>query len=235
MADSRVDGDGRRGAGRDRVADEFVEQLGRDLGLLALCEARLEAARNVPAVRRAAGGALALAVVAAALVTAFAFANVAAYVGLSAVTPGWGAALVLTAGWLALGGALLLAVLGRARRIPGWRWWSVSPAIRAEAVTELEEARAEAGRAVRATVERLAPAITVELASAAVPMATGVATGVVEAGGDLLEVSDDVVDALADALPGGGVVNQIWDVVLMPGRFGVRVATTVLRRPAPGE
>ena len=57
----------------------------------------------------------------------------------------------------------------------------------------------------------------------------------VEAGGDLLEVSDDVVEALADELPGGGVVNQIWDVVLMPGRFGVRVATTVLRRPAPGE
>jgi hypothetical protein len=26
------------------------------------------------------------------------------------------------------------------------------------------------------------------------------------------------------------VVNQIWDVVLMPGRLGVRVATTVLKR-----
>jgi hypothetical protein len=30
-------------------------------------------------------------------------------------------------------------------------------------------------------------------------------------------------------------VNQIWDVALMPGRFGLRVATTVLRRDAPAD
>ena len=50
---------------------------------------------------------------------------------------------------------------------------------------------------------------------------------------DLLEASDDIVEAIADDLPGGSVVNQIWDVVLIPGRFGVRVATTVLRRDPP--
>jgi hypothetical protein len=26
------------------------------------------------------------------------------------------------------------------------------------------------------------------------------------------------------------VVNQIWDVALTPGRFGLRLATTVLKR-----
>jgi hypothetical protein len=52
-------------------------------------------------------------------------------------------------------------------------------------------------------------------------------------GGDLLEASDDMVEAIAEDLPGGGVVNQMWDVALMPGRMGVRVATTVLKRGQP--
>ena len=64
-------------------------------------------------------------------------------------------------------------------------------------------------------------------------MATGMAGGVVDAGGDILEASDDMVEALAEDLPGGGVVNQVWDVVLMPGRYGLRVATTVLKRGEP--
>lgn len=64
-------------------------------------------------------------------------------------------------------------------------------------------------------------------------MATGMAGGVVDAGGDVLEASDDMVEALAEDLPGGGVVNQMWDVVLMPGRYGLRVATTVLKRGEP--
>jgi hypothetical protein len=60
------------------------------------------------------------------------------------------------------------------------------------------------------------------------------ATGVVDAGGDLLEASDDIVEAMAEDLPGGSIVNQVWDVVLMPGRFGVKVATTVLKRNDSG-
>jgi hypothetical protein len=214
---------------------ELVEQLGREVGLLSLCEARLEAARNVPQVRRAAGGALVLTIGAAAFVTAFVFANVAAFVGLSAAMPAWGAALVLAAAWLALAAVVCVLVLSQLRRTPGWRWWSTSPERRAEAVHELEEARAVAALAVRATLERLPAAITVELASSAVPMAAGIATGVVGVTDDLLEASDDMVEAIADDLPGGGVVNQIWDVVLMPGRFGLRVATTVLRRPPESE
>jgi hypothetical protein len=57
----------------------------------------------------------------------------------------------------------------------------------------------------------------------------------VEAGQDILESSDEIVEAIADDLPGGGVVNQMWDVVLMPGRLGLKVATTVLKRGEPSS
>ena len=83
---------------------------------------------------------------------------------------------------------------------------------------------------MRDTLERLAPAITAEIALAAVPMAGDMASGVVEAGEELMDSADEIMDTLAEEVPGGGVVNQIWDVVLIPGRLGVRVATTVLRR-----
>jgi hypothetical protein len=43
------------------------------------------------------------------------------------------------------------------------------------------------------------------------------------------------VESIAEDLPVGGVVNQIWDVVLMPGRFGLKVATTVLESGEPGD
>ena len=95
---------------------------------------------------------------------------------------------------------------------------------------DLERAREEAEEAVRETLARLGPAVTVEIASAAVPVAGEMADGVVDAAGGILEASDDAVEAMAEDLPGGSVVNQMWDVVLMPGRFGLRVATTVLKR-----
>jgi hypothetical protein len=48
-------------------------------------------------------------------------------------------------------------------------------------------------------------------------------------GEELLEASEDVVDLIEEQLPGGGAVGQVVDVVLYPGRLGLRVATTVLR------
>lgn len=51
----------------------------------------------------------------------------------------------------------------------------------------------------------------------------------------MLEVSDETVEVLAEQIPAGGVANQVWDVALMPGRLGVRVATTVLRRGRPAS
>jgi hypothetical protein len=95
---------------------------------------------------------------------------------------------------------------------------------------DLEEARDHAQQNLRETLERLSGAVALQAASAMVPDAGDMAGGVVDIGGDLIEGSDDIVEAIAEQVPGGGVINQVWDVVLMPGRFGVRVATTVLKR-----
>ncbi len=55
----------------------------------------------------------------------FAFAKVAALHGLTAVVSTWLAALVLCAVWLALGSALVLALMARAGHVTGLRWWRV--------------------------------------------------------------------------------------------------------------
>jgi hypothetical protein len=130
-----------------------------------------------------------------------------------------------------------VALAVRAGRVTGWHWWRVFRGGREESLDDLERAREEAEEAVRETLEKLAPAITVEIASAAMPMAgdmaEDMAENVVDVGGDLLEASDEMVEAIVEDIPGGGVVNQMWDVVLMPGRYGLRVATTVLKRGEP--
>ena len=212
---------------------ELVVQLGREVSVLAFCEAQLAASRNMPEVRRAFRDFAAALVAGVAFLSAFVFANVAAMLGLTTVLSSWLAAVVLTVAWIAVGTALAIALMVRAGRVTGWKWWRVFSAGAEASLTDLERARAEAEKAVRETLERLAPAITIEIAAAAVPMATDAVGGVVDVGGDIIEASDDMVEGIADDLPGGGVVNQMWDVVLMPGRFGVKVATTVLKRGEP--
>ena len=212
---------------------ELLVQLGHEVSVLAFCEAQLTASRNMPEVRRAARDVAAAFVAGIAFLTAFVFANVAGMLALTTVLPAWLAALVLTLAWLGIGAAVSFALLVRAGHVTGWKWWRVFTAGPEESLKDLEGATADAEQAVLATLERLAPAITVEIAAAAMPVAAGAVTGVVDVGGDLIEASDDMVEAIAEDLPGGGVVNQMWDVVLMPGRFGVRVATTVLKRGEP--
>lgn len=209
---------------------ELLVQLGRDLSMLAICEAQLEASRNMPEVRRAARDLAVALLVVVALVAAFVFANVAAFEGLSTVVSGWVAALVLCAVWIVVGVSFLSALLVRAGRATGWKWWRVFRAGPTESTKDLEQARADAEEAVRDTLGRLAPAIIIEIAMAAVANAEDMAEGVLDVGEDLLETSDEIVEAIAEDLPGGGVVNQMWDVVLMPGRFGLKVVTTVLKR-----
>jgi len=212
---------------------ELLLQLGSDVSVLAFCKAQLAISRNMPEVRRASRDIAGAIVAAVAFLTAFAFANVAALRALSTVLSGWLAALVLGAAWMALGVSLLLVLLVRAGHVTGWNWWRVFTGGPAEARRDLEQARDEAEQAVRDTLEQLAPAITIEIAAAAVPIASDMASDVVDAGEDLIETSDEMVEALAEELPGGGIVNQVWDVVLMPGRFGLKVATTVLKRGEP--
>ena len=92
---------------------ELLVQLGRDLSVLALCEAQLQASRNMPEVRRAARDLAAALLVVVALAAAFVFANVAAFEGLSTVVSGWVAALVLCAVWIVVGVSLLDRAAGQ--------------------------------------------------------------------------------------------------------------------------
>ena len=209
---------------------ELLAELGRDLSVLASCEVQLAISRNLPEVRRAARDIAAAVFVAIAFATAFVFLNVAALYGLSRAMSWWLAALVLAAIWIGVGTALLVALMVRAGRVTRWKWWRVFTAGPDKGREGLERARAEAEQAVYDTLGRLAPVVTVEIASAALPLAGGMASGVINAGDDLLEASDDIVESIAEDLPGGSVVNQVWDVVLMPGRFGIKIATTVLKR-----
>jgi hypothetical protein len=102
-------------------------------------------------------------------------------------------------------------------------------------VDELERKRDAAGRTALGTLEQVGPALAVQVAMAAVPDAGDVASGVVEVGDTVLEVSDEIVEVISAQIPGGGVVNQVWDVALAPGRLGIKVATTVLRRGRPAD
>jgi hypothetical protein len=220
----------------DRSVTELLEQLGRELSELGVAETQLEAARNLPEVRRAARDIAGALVIVVAALTAFAFGNVAAVEGLSRVMATWLAALVLAAVWIAVGGVLLFGFMRRARQ---WLFWIVLKAPPREALEELERERDAAGTAARTTLERLGPALAVQIALAAVPkagdVAGDVAGGVVEVGDTVLEASEETVAVIAEQIPGGGVVNQVWAVALTPGRLGIRVATTVLRRGRPSE
>jgi hypothetical protein len=209
---------------------ELLVQLGRDVSVLALCEAQLAASRNLPEVRRAARDITGALVAALAFLTAFVFANVAALHALATGMSSWLAALVLCVVWLAIGSLLVFALTVRAGHVTGWRWWTVFRAGPGDSLDDLEKARADAEQAVRETLMRLAPAVTIEIASASVSVAGDMAGDVVGAGEDVLETSEQIVEALAEDIPGGSVVSQVWGVVLIPGRFGVKVATTALRR-----
>lgn len=214
---------------------QLLAELARNLSILAFCEAQLVAVRNMPQVRRTARDIGAALIAATAFLAAFVFANVAGFIGLSTVMSGWAAALVLCAVWLVLAVSLVLALMARAGHVSGWRWWRIFGGGPEEAVHDLEHALADAKEAVLDTLGRLAPAISIEIASASVAMAGDMAGDVVETGQDILEASDDLVESITEDLPAGGVVNQIWDVVLMPGRFGLKVATTVLKGADAGK
>jgi hypothetical protein len=209
---------------------ELLVLLGRNVSVLVFCEAQLAASRNLPQARRAARDITGALVAALAFLTAFVFANVAAFHGLANEVSPWLAALILSLAWLALGSLLVLALMVRAGNVTGWRWWRVFRAGPEESFEDLERARADAEQAVRQTLILLAPAITVEIASASIGVAGDVAEDAVGAGEDLLDASEEIVDAIAEDIPGGSVVSQVWDVVLVPGRYGIKVATTVLRR-----
>jgi hypothetical protein len=196
----------------DEATTELVAQFAHDVAVLAVCEAQLAASRNGPALRRATRDVLTGLAAIVALLTSFVFANVAMYLRLSRAASDTAAALVLGAAWLVVGVVLVVALATRLRHL------------RADP-RDLQQARDEAEAAVRASLERMGAALSVELASAVVPMASRAALGV---GDDVLDATEELVEELAEVAPGGSVVAQMWSVVLLPGRWGLRAATTVL-------
>ena len=214
---------------------ELLIQLGRDVSVLVFLESQLAASRNLPEVRRTARDLAGTLIVVLAALTAFAFANVAALSALEHDMSTPLAALVLCAAWLVIGALVTLALMIRAGHVTGWRWWRVFRAGPEESLEDLERARDVAEHAVHVTIGRLAPAMTVEIASASIAGAGDMAGGVVDAGGDILDSADEAVESITEDLPAGSVVNQVFGIVLMPGRLGVKVATTVLRRGSNGQ
>ncbi|HEY7196992.1 MAG TPA: phage holin family protein [Gaiellaceae bacterium] len=221
-AEDRVEDEDDGEAEDEPSVTDLLEELGREMSTLVFYEARLAAAQHKQEIRLAALGSGAVVGIVLVFFSAFALVNVAAVLALSSVVSDWLAALILAVAWSAVGAALALLLLARARTLAAWT------------VEDAEKASAEAEEAVRDTLERLSPAIAKEVATAALPVAGDVAEGVLDAGEDLLEGADELVDTITEDLPGGRVVNQILDVVLMPGRFGIRIATTVLKRSDSG-
>ena len=95
----------------------------------------------------------------------------------------------------------------------------------------LLEARDAAQAQARDTLERLASAVASEaeerIAGAVVP----IAGGIVDAGEDVLEATSEQLEDLVEQVPDASAAGQMIDLVLLPGRVGIRVATSVLRRP----
>jgi Putative Actinobacterial Holin-X, holin superfamily III len=233
-ADQEVDE--KEGAAEERLGvTELAERLGRDVGALLQRELELSAARNSPALRRTARTIVAWSVAGIAFATAFALANWAAVQALDAVLPGWAAPLVLAAAWAVLGGALVATMLLRSPESAGVGWWSVLTNGEG-VVAECERARDQAQHVVHETLGELAAAVGREaearIASAVVP----IAGGIVDAGEDLVEGADEMLEDVVEDLPGGSLVGQAVDLVLLPGRWSLRIVTTALKgSPNGGE
>jgi vacuolar-type H+-ATPase subunit E/Vma4 len=104
-----------------------------------------------------------------------------------------------------------------------------------EVVRDRERARDEAQQTVRERLEELAARVADEadarIASAVVP----VAGSIVDAGEDILDASEEAIEDMVEEMPGGSLVGQAVDLVLLPGRWSLRVMTTALKGSSNSE
>jgi putative superfamily III holin-X len=207
---------------------ELLEQFSRDSSAVVLREMELTAARHDSELRRGGRDASSLALAGVAIGTAFLLANWAAVRGLSGSLSSWRAPLVLAAVWLVVGAALAAKPMARLRRLVGR---SAEPI----PIADREQARDDAVQTARESLERLAEGVADEVESRMVSAVVPTAGGMVEAGEALIEASDELLEDVVDQMPGGSVVGQVIDFALIPGRFGIRIVTTVLRGGGPGS
>jgi len=148
--------------------------------------------------------------------------------------PDWAAALVLAAAWIAIG-VLIAAVFLRGGPLSR-NWRRVVAPASADNLQEREEAVEQAGASLREAIdqfgEAVAQAAEQKIAAAVLPLAGGmveVGEEMVEATDDLVEKADEITDVIEERLPGGVVVNRVVDFVLVPGKFGIRIARSVMK------
>jgi hypothetical protein len=221
------------------AVSERAEQVARAAATLSLRGAELAAARRAPELRPVARDLVGLAVLALAGITAFGFVNWAAASALSTTLADWAAALVLAAAWIAIGVLVAALFLRGGPLSRNWRR-VVAPAT-ADNLQERQEAVEQAGRSLREAIdefgEAVAQAAEQKIAAAVLPLAGGmveVGEEMVDATDEIIEKADEITDAIEERVPGGIVVNRVVDFVLVPGRFGIRIARSVLKAgPTP--
>ena len=212
---------------------ERVEDVARAAAVLAGRGGELAAAQHQDDVRNAARAGAGLATAAVALLTAFAFANVAAERALESSLAGWRAPLVLAGVWVVVG---LAAAALAARWVPWLRRMlrgtgEEREAVLAERRRAFDDAQSAMHEALEALAAATAAAAQREIAAAVVPDSIADAgEGLADAGDKALDMVDDATDALEGRIPGGVVVNRAFDIALAPGRIGVRAARTVFSR-----
>ncbi|HEX6762999.1 MAG TPA: phage holin family protein [Gaiellaceae bacterium] len=212
---------------REKTASDLLEQVGRDAGILVFRELQLTAARHDEEIRRAARNLAITAAVVVAFTTAFVVLNWAIVEALKGPLPGWRAPLVLAAAWAAIGAAGAVFLATRPEGIAGIRALLASTG---GDDTDLEAARDRAEEKMRASIGELSGAVASEtgvlVAAAIVPMAGGA----MDAGEKLLDEADEITDRLEEVgLPGGRIANQVFDVVLVPGRLFIRVTSAAFK------
>jgi hypothetical protein len=211
---------------------ECVEEVARASAVLALRGADLEAYRRRDEVARASRAGVGLAALAVALAAVFVFANWAAERALSTVLSGWRAPLVLSGAWLVVALVAFVIVVRVEPRLRHLR--PSAPADPQAELAQREAAFDQAQTALRESVEGLTGAVAKaagkEVADAMMPDGiVDMGEGVVDIGDRAMEKMDEVTDVIEARVPGGVIVNRAFDVALVPGRFGVRVARVVLR------
>jgi hypothetical protein len=222
-------------AAADGSVSERVEGVARAAGLVALRGADVIAAQRQPDVRRAVVDLASLAIVVTAAVTAFAFANWAAAAALTTVLSDWFAGLILAAIWIAIAVLLGAFLLRGDRSLLSYRKRFLAKET-VETLPQRQEALEEAEQELRVQLDALADAIGAaaqeRIAAAILPLAGGVVEvgeDMVDATDQVIEAADEITDTIAENVPGGFVVNRAFAFVLVPGRFGIRVARTVFK------
>ena len=245
MADAEPDDQGGESESTGPQPDE-LEKFRRHLAEFVRVEVQVEAAARAPELRRTATAALGGLACALALGATLVFINVAVLLALATLVPGWAAALILAGAWLVVAGiaaaiaatqaAPLLARVrgdesGSPERLQAARdraWQDLQADIAA-----LTPPLAERAIAIIAPIAaRVAARMAIEMAS---DLADDVTDEVEDVGHEMVEESEEMIEDLAEAVPAASIANAVRDLALLPGRTGVRMVTTVLKRPPPGD